>query len=74
MVPAIYDPYADNEEVKKEFGIDLTYKIKKYDAIVLAVAHDEYIAMNIANFKNNQKSIVYDLKSVLDKDQVDARL
>jgi UDP-N-acetyl-D-galactosamine dehydrogenase len=74
MVPAIYDPYADNEEVKKEFGIELTYKIKKYDAIVLAVAHDEYIAMNIANFKNNQKSIVYDLKSVLDKDQVDARL
>ena len=43
-------------------------------AIVLAVAHDKFLTMNMADLKNSQKSIVFDLKSVLDFDQVDARL
>ena len=72
--PSIYDPCADKKEVKNELGFDLIDKIQKYDAIVLAVAHDIFLTMNMADLKNNQKSIVFDLKSVLDFDQVDARL
>ena len=74
MDPSIYDPFAKNEEVKKEFGIDLIDKTQKYDAIVLAVAHNKFLTMDVANLKNNQKSIVFDLKSVLGLDQIDARL
>ena len=72
--PSIYDPYADKEEVKNELGFDLIDKIQKYDAIVLAVAHDKFLTMDMSYLKNSQKSIVFDLKSVLDFDQVDARL
>ena len=74
MHPFIYDPHADIKEVKKEFGIDLTYKIQKYDAIILAVAHDEFLDMDLMSYKNEKKSIVFDLKAVLDKDKVDSRL
>ena len=74
MHPFIYDPHADIKEVKKEFGIDLTYKIQKYDAIILAVAHDEFLDMDLMSYKNEKNSIVFDLKAVLDKDKVDSRL
>jgi UDP-N-acetyl-D-galactosamine dehydrogenase len=74
MEPSVYDPHADNDEVKKEFGLNLIYDVKKYHAIILAVAHEEFLTLDISNLKNNQKTIVYDLKAVLDHDQVDARL
>ena len=72
--PSIYDPYADKEEVKNELGFDLIDKTQKYDAIVLAVAHDKFLNMDMSYLKNSQNSIVFDLKSVLDFDQADARL
>jgi UDP-N-acetyl-D-glucosamine/UDP-N-acetyl-D-galactosamine dehydrogenase len=74
MEPSVYDPHADNDEVKKEFGLNLISDVKKYHAIILAVAHEEFLTLDISNLKNNQKTIVYDLKAVLDHDQVDARL
>ena len=70
--PSIYDPCAD-KKVKNELGFDLIDKIQKYDAIVLAVAHDKFLTMNMADLKNSQKSIVFDLKPFR-FDQVDARL
>ena len=63
----VYDPWADKEEVKEEYNIDLLTKddkldLKKYDAIVLAVAHDEFKKMDI---KSSDHQVVYDLKSIL---------
>ncbi len=73
----VYDPWADSNEVKHEYNIDLKdindIKNKKYDGIVLAVAHKEFYKLNINDFKN-KNTVVYDIKSFLDKDLVDGRL
>jgi UDP-N-acetyl-D-galactosamine dehydrogenase len=65
----VYDPWASKEEVKHEYGIDLLTKedeldLKNYDAIILAVAHDEFKSLDIEP-KDNQ--VVYDIKSILNK-------
>ena len=75
----VYDPVADKEEVKKEYNIDLLDKVdfKNYDAIILAVAHDEFkkLEPQIKKAKEENKSlVVYDVKGLLDKNLVDARL
>ena len=75
----VYDPVADREEVKKEYSIDLLDKVdfKNYDAIILAVAHDEFkkLEPQIKKAKEENKSlVVYDVKGLLDKNLVDARL
>ncbi|HIC87281.1 MAG TPA: Vi polysaccharide biosynthesis UDP-N-acetylglucosamine C-6 dehydrogenase TviB, partial [Aquificae bacterium] len=75
----VYDPVADKEEVKKEYNIDLLDKVdfKNYDAIILAVAHDEFkkLEPQIKKAKEENKSLViYDVKGLLDKSLVDARL
>ena len=70
----MYDPYADPNEVYKEFGIHLTKELKnEYELIVLAVSHDKFLEMNLLNLKK-QNSIIFDIKSVLDKSIVDSRL
>ena len=74
MEVSVYDPYANSDVVEKEFGIILTPKIDKYDIIILAVAHDKLITLDIEKIKIKKESVVYDLKSVLDINQVDARL
>ncbi|MCH2176147.1 MAG: Vi polysaccharide biosynthesis UDP-N-acetylglucosamine C-6 dehydrogenase TviB [Lentisphaeria bacterium] len=73
----VYDPWANSSEVIEEYDT-ITYqeqaKLKtSYDAIVLAVAHEELKSFDFKNFSTHQ-TIVYDLKSVLPKDQVNARL
>ena len=74
MEVSVCDPYANSDVVEKEFGIILTPKIDKYDIIILAVAHDKLITLDIEKIKIKKESVVYDLKSVLDINQVDARL
>lgn len=70
----VHDPYADIHEVKEEYGIEITSEISdKYDGILLAVSHDEYKFLNLENFKNSN-AIVFDIKSMWDKEMVDARL
>ncbi len=63
----VYDPWADKEEVKEEYGIDLLTKednidLSKYDAIVVAVAHDEFKKMDI---KKSDNQVIYDIKGIL---------
>ena len=71
----VYDYEADSKEVKKDYGIDLLKKINdKYDGILLAVSHKNFSRLNIEKLKIDSKSIVYDLKGFLPRDQVDARL
>lgn len=70
----IYDPQADAAEVKHEYGLTLINKLdKKYNAIVLAVSHDEFKSIDWTKIKGD-KTVVYDVKGQLDKSLVTARL
>jgi len=74
----IVDPCCDLEVADKEYGLSLTKEPKKgsYDAILITVAHDEFKKMGIKTIRKfgKQKHILYDLKYVLSKDDVDIRL
>ena len=70
----VYDPWANKAEVKKEHGIDLVAELAStYDAIVLTVAHQEFLNLPYASLKA-ENGIIFDIKSVLDRTLVDARL
>jgi UDP-N-acetyl-D-galactosamine dehydrogenase len=72
----VYDPWASPEEVKHEYGIVTGNKLdgdKKYDAIVLAVAHDEFMQQEWKSYLK-QDGILYDVKGCLEKSYVDHRL
>lgn len=70
----VYDPWANASEVKREHGIDLVSELGfGYDAIVLTVAHQEFMDLPYAKLKHAD-GIIFDIKSVLDKSLVDARL
>lgn len=71
----VYDYQASPKEVNNVFGITPIDEIKdKYDGILLAVSHDKFSKIDITSLKKDAKSIVYDLKGFLPRDQVDARL
>lgn len=74
----IYDPWVDPLDAAKEYGIDpvSSLAIAKYDAIVLAVAHDQFKRMSIDEFKAlaKEKYVLYDLKYILNHTDVDIRL
>jgi len=67
----VYDPWADKEEVKREYNLDLIkngeWRMENYDAVVLAVAHDEFKTLNSQFSTLNSKSVVFDIKSILEK-------
>jgi UDP-N-acetyl-D-galactosamine dehydrogenase len=70
----IYDPHADAAEVKHEYGFTLVPSLnKKYHAIVLAVAHKEFKSISWDSIKDGQ-TVVYDVKGILDKSLITARL
>ena len=70
----VYDPWANKAEVKKEHGIDLVAELgSTYDAIVLTVAHQEFLNLPYTSLKA-ENGIIFDIKSVLDRTLVDARL
>ncbi len=70
----IYDPLANPEEVKHEYGLTTVKEIpgEKYEAVVLAVAHKEFLEMNLDQLKNGN-TVVYDVKGVLG-DRCDKKL
>ena len=70
----LHDPYADSTEVKHEYNIDLTKDLQKYDAIVFAVAHQQYLDFDFEPLKANPQAVVYDIKAILPPSKVDARL
>ncbi len=71
----VYDPWASKEEVNHEYGIEVMNELpnKKYDAIVLTVAHNEFREIEI-NSLQEQDSVLYDVKGFFEKSMVDARL
>lgn len=74
MKVSVYDPQADPEQVKEEYGIQLESELEKYyDAVILAVAHDEFQQWDWKKIRSNA-SIIYDVKGVLSRSMVDGRL
>lgn len=71
----IYDPWANPEEVKHEYGIPSFNKLPdtQYDGVILAVAHKTFESINLDGIKK-QNSVIYDVKAVLPKEVVDGRL
>ena len=75
----VCDPWANIEDVKEEYGITIINNIPAlnnaaYDAVILAVAHNQFISMDVAQFKTNRTCVVYDIKSIWDKKWIDGRL
>ena len=72
----IYDPWASVEEIKHEFGVEIIDKLdvtKKYEAIVLAVAHDEFKTIDFEKYSKSG-AVIFDAKAVVDRRWVDGRL
>ncbi|MFZ1575806.1 MAG: nucleotide sugar dehydrogenase [Chromatiaceae bacterium] len=74
-----FDPWVDRAEAKHEYGIDCLPALPMpggYDAIILAVAHRDFIALGPAALRalGKAKAILYDVKSVLPAAAVDGRL
>jgi len=66
IIVTIYDPWANPEEVKHEYGLNMNKELpsEKYEAIVLGVAHNEFLKMNFENLKKDT-AIIYDVKGIL---------
>lgn len=71
----VYDPYADKEEVKKYYKLDLIDQLTdSYEAIVLAIGHNQFLELDLEVLKASKDTVVFDVKSVLLKGQATARL
>lgn len=74
----IYDPWADAAEAQHEYGLNLieSPKANSYDAIILCVGHDKFRAMGAAEIRalGKDNHVLFDVKHILPKDAVDARL
>ena len=71
----VYDPWANVARVKSEYGISITNTppVGTFSAIILAVAHREFLALDIQSLMSAQ-TVIYDVKGVLPRDIVDGRL
>ena len=71
----VCDPWAAPDRVEKEYGIDVVGKVpaEKFDAVILAVAHKEFLDLDVRALVH-EGGVVYDVKGVLDRKMVDARL
>ncbi|MFI7753273.1 Vi polysaccharide biosynthesis UDP-N-acetylglucosamine C-6 dehydrogenase TviB [Acinetobacter baumannii] len=74
----IYDPWVDSAEVEAEYGLAPIMELKqgRYDAIIIAVAHDQFKQMSAQELVSlgKEEHVLYDLKYVLNKEQSDIRL
>ncbi|QDP85833.1 nucleotide sugar dehydrogenase [Chryseobacterium sp. SNU WT5] len=72
----LWDPWANQAEVKHEYGIDIIPALIEgttYDVILLAVAHNEFLTLDFNKIKNDN-TVIFDAKAILNRDIVDSRL
>lgn len=70
----VYDPWASPDEVRHEYGINMTTELGSgYSAIVLSVAHKEFLDLDLKSLLV-ENGVLYDVKSILPKEMVDERL
>lgn len=70
--PVVCDDVADKDGAEREYGLELTAfeKVKNCDAVILAVAHDEFKALSMSDFDalyKNETKILLDVKGILDR-------
>jgi UDP-N-acetyl-D-glucosamine/UDP-N-acetyl-D-galactosamine dehydrogenase len=72
----VYDPWANLQEVEHEYGLKLAdnYTGTKYDAVVLAVAHQQFQNLDLSKLRNGNNAVIYDIKGLWPKELVDGRL
>ena len=75
----IHDPWVDPVEAKQEYGVDLLAgepAAGRYDAVVLAVAHEQYRVQGAQGARRygRDRALLYDIKSLYPREEVDARL
>ncbi len=74
----IYDPWVNPEEVKQSYQLDMLNQVEqgKYHAIILAVAHEQFLELGAKGIHalGAEQHVLYDIKSVLPIDEIDARL
>lgn len=71
----VFDPYANKLEVFEEYGIQLIDSTNsKYDGIILAVSHNEFLNLDFDELKKHSDSILFDIKGFLPRKLVDSRL
>jgi len=74
MNVGVYDPQANKEEVKNTYNIELVEGLDNhYDGIVLAVGHQEFLHLDWSAIQK-KGTVIYDVKAILDKAYIDARL
>jgi UDP-N-acetyl-D-galactosamine dehydrogenase len=72
----IFDPWANKSEVEHEYGVSILEELpadKKYDSIIIAVSHNEFISIDLDKLKK-ENAVVFDTKACIDRNLVDARL
>ena len=72
----VYDPWANGDHVKHEYGLDIVNKLpkgEKYDSIILGVAHKEFLDLDVKDLVK-EGGVIYDVKGILPRDIVDGRL
>lgn len=80
VTPLVYDPVADKEEAKEEYGLELNTleEIKDLDAIILAVQHEEFIALKKEDFEamyksgSNENKVMMDIKGLLKRKELES--
>jgi UDP-N-acetyl-D-galactosamine dehydrogenase len=72
----VYDPWVKKEEVKKEYQIEMvdTCTGRKYDTVVLAVAHRKFQDIDLSSLRNGNDTVIYDIRGIWDKTLIDGRL
>ncbi len=74
----LYDPWVNAKEAKHEYNIDMIAQpeLNKYDAIILAVAHEQFKQLSIEQIKayGKNNAVIYDLKYLFPANQTDIRL
>ena len=75
LIVDVYDPWADNQEVQKEYNISLISEVESmsYQAVILTVKHQEFSEFNFQQFKDNG-AIIYDTKGFIPRELIDSRL
>ena len=71
----VYDPWVNADHARHEYGVEVTGQLPdgQFDAVILAVAHEQFLGLDVRKLVRTP-GVVYDVKGVLPRDVVDARL
>ena len=76
ITTSVYDPIADRDEAKREYGIDLISEeeMKNFDAVIVAVDHDDFKDLSADDIAamysaENGSKVFFDVKGIYDKEE-----